>query len=87
MIPFLGVEMDSKIFVLCIVAMGILVPISYGIMSAIRSATVNKEREQTRREVAAYVAEGSMTADEAERILKAAPPRRKPAGDESGFGI
>ncbi|MEL7472687.1 MAG: hypothetical protein AAGK04_05155 [Planctomycetota bacterium] len=31
--------------------------------------------EETRREVAAYVAEGSITTDEAERILNAGKPR------------
>ncbi len=77
MMPFLAAEMDSKIFVLCIVGMGMLIPIIYTIASAARAATVSKEREQSRRELAAYVAEGSMTADEAERILKAAPPKRK----------
>lgn len=32
-----------------------------------------RARERSRRELAAYVAEGSMTADEAERILSAGP--------------
>ena len=30
-----------------------------------------RQREQTRREIAAYIAEGNMTADEGERLLKA----------------
>lgn len=30
-----------------------------------------RQREQTRREIAAYVAEGSMTSEEGERLLKA----------------
>ncbi len=34
----------------------------------------NRACERTRRELAAYVAEGSMTADEAERILSAGRP-------------
>jgi hypothetical protein len=46
------------------------------ILVGIVTSTMNdwaktKVRERTRREVAAYVAEGSMTPDEAERILKA----------------
>jgi hypothetical protein len=77
MLNALSTDIDSKVFVLIIVALGVMVPIIYTIVSAARSAVVNKEREQTRRELAAYVAEGSMTADEAERLLKAAPPRRK----------
>lgn len=35
---------------------------------------ISRARERTRRELAAYVAEGTMTADEAERLLKAGEP-------------
>jgi hypothetical protein len=37
----------------------------------IRRIVTTRARERTRREVAAYVAEGSMTAEEGERLLKA----------------
>lgn len=37
----------------------------------ISSTKKNKQREETRREVAAYVAEGSMSPDDAERLLTA----------------
>lgn len=40
---------------------------------AVVRAIVGRARERSRRELAAYVAEGSMTADEAERILHAGP--------------
>ena len=43
------------------------------IFAAGKSISINKERERTRRELAAYVAEGSMTPDDAERLLKATP--------------
>ena len=36
-----------------------------------KTVRVESEREQTKREIAAYVAEGSMTTDEAERLLNA----------------
>lgn len=46
-----------------------------GIVSVIAGVIQNilktRSRERTRQEVAAYVAEGSMTADEAERLLSA----------------
>jgi hypothetical protein len=32
-----------------------------------------KQRERTRREIAAYIAEGSMTAEEGERLMSADP--------------
>lgn len=35
------------------------------------SATKAKEREKSRREIAAYIAEGSMTTEEGERLLNA----------------
>lgn len=38
----------------------------------------NKEREQTKREVAAYVAEGSMTPEQGERLIAAG---KKPTVD------
>lgn len=41
-----------------------------------RSIRREREREQTRREVAAYVAEGSMSADDAAKILEAGPLNR-----------
>lgn len=41
----------------------------------IRRTATDKERERTAREIAAYVAEGSMTPDEGERLLKATRPR------------
>ena len=42
-----------------------------GMLGILHAMSKSKEREQTRREVAAYVAEGSMTPADAERILKA----------------
>lgn len=54
-----------------------LVPIIAIIASAAQTTVVNKEREQTRREIAAYVAEGTITPADAERILTAAPSRRE----------
>lgn len=42
-----------------------------GMLGIIHAMSKAKEREQTRREVAAYVAEGSMTPEDAERLLKA----------------
>lgn len=37
------------------------------------SVRASQEKEQTRREIAAYVAEGSMSAEDAERILTPRP--------------
>ena len=48
--------------------------ITFGI---VRSAMVERQRQQTKRELAAYVAEGSMTPEDAERIIKAEPADKK----------
>jgi len=37
-------------------------------------------RERTRREIAAYIAEGSMTPDQGERLLRAEPPNDSSCG-------
>lgn len=43
---------------------------------ASRDLTRTKEREQSRREIAAYVAEGSITAEEGERLMNAGEKSR-----------
>ncbi len=46
------------------------------VFGAIRRISVSSDREKSRREIAAYVAEGSMTPDDAERLLSASPKGR-----------
>jgi shikimate 5-dehydrogenase len=41
------------------------------VLEAVQKISVTRQRETTKREVAAYVAEGSMTPEDAERIIKA----------------
>jgi hypothetical protein len=60
---------------------GLLVAIVAIIAGSIRRVYQTKEREQSRREVAAYVAEGSMTAEEGERLIKAGRPTSAGADD------
>lgn len=49
------------------ISIPIIALIGNGILNMVKS----RQREQTRREIAAYVAEGSMTVDDAERLLNA----------------
>lgn len=49
-----------------------------GALLAIRSIARTRAREQTRREIAAYVAEGSMTPEQGERLMR--------AGEDGGCG-
>lgn len=53
---------------------GIIIALVAIVSSMIVSASRTKQRESTRREVAAYVAEGSMSPEDAERILSAGEP-------------
>ncbi|MEM1423924.1 MAG: hypothetical protein AAGH64_07960, partial [Planctomycetota bacterium] len=43
------------------------------VFTTISSILKTKARERSRREIAAYIAEGSMTPEQGERLLKAAP--------------
>jgi hypothetical protein len=45
------------------------------VFDTMQKIVINRQRETTKREVAAYVAEGSMTPEDAERILRSG---RKP---------
>lgn len=57
--------MDGYSLLVCFFAFWILVHYT---VKAIRTAS----RERSRREIAAYIAEGSMTPEQGERLLKAA---------------
>lgn len=50
---------------------GIMVAITAIISNAVRRTAQSREREQSRRELAAYVAEGSITAEDARKLLEA----------------
>ena len=67
---------DKNTFpLLMIFGVGGLIAITAILSGVIRSITVAKAKERTRQEVAAYVAEGSMTAAEGERLLRAGVDR------------
>ena len=51
------------------------------VFGAVREMVVSSQREQTRREIAAYVAEGSIDPDRAIAMLEAG---RSPKSDEGG---
>lgn len=45
------------------------------IFGSIKGTAETKEREKSRREIAAYIAEGSMSAADGERLMKAGNPK------------
>ena len=66
------------IFMIPIVAIagGVLASIVSNVTKSMQQSSETKQREESRREVAAYIAEGSMTPEEGERILRAGGDRR-----------
>jgi len=65
--PGLGDEPEKIIAI----AGGILLAGLMATLFTIRQISIGRAREQSRREIAAYVAEGSMSAEEGERLLSA----------------
>lgn len=56
---------------------GVLVVLTAIVGSYARDILRDRERERSRREIAAYVAEGSMTAEEGERLMGAGRRNKK----------
>ena len=71
MVPLTLAVDPSEIFPLAALASGSAVVVIWIIMATIDSTVKAKAREATRRELAAYVAEGSMTAADAAAIMNA----------------
>ena len=67
----LGFIDSTDIIPLVAIVGGLLVAIVAIVFGTISSTRKSARREETRREIAAYVAEGSMTAEEGERLMKA----------------
>ncbi|MEM7754360.1 MAG: hypothetical protein AAF297_01855 [Planctomycetota bacterium] len=66
-----GLDIPGELIPLTAIAFGSVIGF-FGLIAWHRQRSIRlREREQTARELAAYVAEGSMTTDEAERILHA----------------
>ena len=66
-----SMRVDEELIPLVAIAGGLLFAIVCVCMGAIKSIASNRAREASRREIAAYVAEGTMTAEEGERLLSA----------------
>jgi hypothetical protein len=69
MFPFTLAGMDDEIIPILAIGGGLSVAIIAIVSGAIRTVLVSKHREESRREIAAYVAEGSMTPDDAAKLL------------------
>ncbi len=56
---------------------GGLIAIVAIVLSAVKKMVVSSNLEQSRREIAAYIAEGSMTPEDGERLLNAGKDKSK----------
>jgi hypothetical protein len=68
---------SEEVIAIIAVSGGIGAWILYTFIDAVRTTRQAKYREESRREIAAYVAEGSMSAEDAAKLLEAG--RTKPA--------
>ena len=62
------------------VAGGFAVAIIGIVAGAVKHAVKTKQREESRREIAAYVAEGSITPEDAQKLIEAGSPAWKKGG-------
>lgn len=69
MMHTLGMELSGSLVAVIAVSGGMLIALVSVIASAVSRTSQAKAREQTKREVAAYVAEGSMSPEQAQQIL------------------
>ena len=67
------IENEESVIPFIIFGGGAVVAIIAIIFGAIKRIAMNSEREKSRREIAAYIAEGSMSPDDGIRLLKATP--------------
>lgn len=74
-VPVLAIQDDQVIPVIAIGG-GLTIAFVGIIAGTIKSIIGARLRETTRREIAAYIAEGSMTQEEGERLLAAGPKDR-----------
>lgn len=65
-------DIDALVPIIAII-MGCLI----AIIAIVCSVVANGQREKTRREIAAYIAEGTITPDDGERMMRAASMKPK----------
>lgn len=69
---FFSNNMDDLVPIIAIVS-GCVIALVWIVVATISETIKSSNRERSRREIAAYIAEGSMTPEQGERLLKANP--------------
>ncbi len=75
---------DDEVLKVIALAGGIAFAALLVVARTVREVSSARAREETRREIAAYVAEGSMTTEQGERLLAASPS--EPEGSARSCG-
>lgn len=65
--------LDFEVFLPLLITGGIVTSV---VVKAIAGTVATLSRERTRREIAAYIAEGAMTPEQGERLMRAEPKDR-----------
>ena len=72
------IEQDPELLIpILIFVIGGMIAIVAIVFGCARSIVASKENERTRREIAAYIAEGSMTPEDGQRLLAVGSPDKK----------
>lgn len=74
MFPLTLGGMDDQIAVVLIFGGGMVIAVVSILAKTIRTVMVSKHREESRRDIAAYVAEGSMTPEDGAKLLAEGQP-------------
>ena len=69
------VENEDTLIPVIIFGGGTLIAIIAILFTTMKNIAVNREREISRREIAAYIAEGSMSPDDGTRLMSASPDK------------
>lgn len=76
----------ERLIPIAVITIGGIIAVTWIIMATIDSTVKAKEKEATRRELAAYVAEGSMSAQDAAAIMNAGRSARAVATADFSCG-
>lgn len=64
---------DEDKFIPLLIVAGVVIVVLF---VSVRKLVIGVAQERTKREIAAYIAEGSMTPEQGERLVRAAPVKR-----------
>jgi len=70
------IENEETMIPFVIFGIGGIVAVVAIVFGSIKKISLNSEREKSRREIAAYIAEGSMSPDDGAKLMSASPDKQ-----------